>query len=190
MRAPLRVTSSQREIEDMIWEVDENLDGAVDWGEFLLMFRRNVTDKTGLEPFQLFAVVQFCMYDKEFVGKISVDETMQMLYARCGRDRLEAEMKVGAHTWRATTRCCHMDCHVVNDVIKYVHILYGLRAGLVRRLAEFGRHEQPFLQLVPREREAEGCHSGAGTFYDDKQGVEVLVVPSALLTFVTENIHY
>lgn len=59
-----------------------------------LMFRRNITDKTGLEPFQLFNVVQFCMYDKDFSGQVSVDETMHMLFARFGKERLEAEMKV------------------------------------------------------------------------------------------------
>ena len=84
----------QREVDDMIWEVDENLDGCVDWEEFLLMFRRNVSDVTGLEPFQLFNMVQFCMYDKEFTGFITVDQTMQMLYARFGKERLEAEIKV------------------------------------------------------------------------------------------------
>ena len=57
------------------------------------MFRRNITDKTGLEPFQLFNVVQFLMYDKDFSGEVSVDETMAMLFSRYGKERLEAEMK-------------------------------------------------------------------------------------------------
>lgn len=85
--------ADKREVDDMIWEVDENLDGCVDWEEFHLMFRRNITDKTGLEPFQLFNVAQFCMYDKDFSGQVSVDEAMHMLFARYGKERLEAEMK-------------------------------------------------------------------------------------------------
>ena len=85
--------TNKKEVEDMLWEVDEDSDGAVSWGEFQLMFRRNITDKTGLEPCQLFSVVQFLMYDKDFTGMVSLDQTMHMLYNRYGKDRLEAEMK-------------------------------------------------------------------------------------------------
>uniref|UniRef100_A0A7S2RYL3 Calmodulin n=1 Tax=Mucochytrium quahogii TaxID=96639 RepID=A0A7S2RYL3_9STRA len=56
---------SRKEIDDMIWEVDENLDGTVEWDEFLLTYQRNLVDVTGLEPCQLFNVVQFLLYDKD-----------------------------------------------------------------------------------------------------------------------------
>eukprot|EP00937_MAST-01D_sp_MAST-1D-sp2_P002939 g2939.t1 len=73
---------TRQEIEDMIWEVDDNLDGAVDWEEFRMMFQRNITDESGLEPCHMFNVVQFMTYDKKNSGVVTVDDTMSMLYAR------------------------------------------------------------------------------------------------------------
>jgi len=84
---------SKKDIEEMIWEVDEDLDGCVNWLEFKLMFLRNITDTSGMEPYSLFNVVQFMMYDKDASGTVTVDETMSMLYARYGRDQLEHQMK-------------------------------------------------------------------------------------------------
>eukprot|EP00941_MAST-03F_sp_MAST-3F-sp1_P005414 g5414.t1 len=89
----LNVKKKKQEIENMIWEVDENLDNRVDWEEFKLMYKRNMEDETGLEPFQLFNVVQFMMYDKDNSGEVSIDETMTMLYQRYGKDRLESELQ-------------------------------------------------------------------------------------------------
>jgi len=89
----LGVKKKKPDLENMIWEVDENLDECVDWEEFKLMYERNVTDKTGLEPFQLYNVVQFMMYDKDNSGKVSIDETMTMLYQRYGKERLETELQ-------------------------------------------------------------------------------------------------
>ena len=80
---------SKKVVADMIWEVDEDLDGAVSWDEFVLLFQRNIADKSGLEPNQLFNAVQFMMYDKDFSGTVTVDECMSMLYARYGGDNLE-----------------------------------------------------------------------------------------------------
>jgi len=95
MEATMRHLGAKKkksELENMIWEVDENLDGCVDWEEFKLMYERNISDTTGLEPFELYNVVQFMMYDKDNSGKVSVDETMTMLYQRFGRSRLEKEL--------------------------------------------------------------------------------------------------
>lgn len=57
-------------------------------------FHSTASTRAGLEPFQLFNVVQFMMYDRSNCGSVTVDETMTMLYARYGKDRLESEMKV------------------------------------------------------------------------------------------------
>ena len=36
--------------QQMIWEVDETLDGLIDYDEFQLTYHRNITDNTGSEP--------------------------------------------------------------------------------------------------------------------------------------------
>ena len=41
----------------MVWEVDEDLDGAVNYFEFELMYKRCIIDKNGLEPKSLFNLV-------------------------------------------------------------------------------------------------------------------------------------
>lgn len=40
----------KQEIEQMIWEVDEDLDEHVNYYEFQLMYKRCIYDKAGLEP--------------------------------------------------------------------------------------------------------------------------------------------
>ena len=73
---------TKNEAEEMIWEVDEDLDGSVSWAEFRIMFGRNVTDETGLEPSRLFNLAQYLIYDHNQNGRVSVDGTMHMLFAR------------------------------------------------------------------------------------------------------------
>lgn len=37
----------QHEVEVMLWEVDEDLDGSISWQEFLTLYQRGTTDVTG-----------------------------------------------------------------------------------------------------------------------------------------------
>lgn len=96
----LKKKISKFDADEMLWEVDEDLDQAINWNEFKLMFNRNITDKSGLEPsrmvsrlifftgilskicFLQFNLAQYLMYDHNQSGKVSVDGTMHMLYAR------------------------------------------------------------------------------------------------------------
>eukprot|EP00397_Hematodinium_sp_SG-2012_P054548 GEMP01065876.1.p1 GENE.GEMP01065876.1~~GEMP01065876.1.p1 ORF type:complete len:185 (+),score=45.07 GEMP01065876.1:128-682(+) len=85
--------TSKQDIDLMIWEVDDDLDQQVSWDEFLVMYQRCISDKQGLEPRGLFNVAQFLMYDKDFTGKITVEQTLQILFVRYGREKLDAEIQ-------------------------------------------------------------------------------------------------
>ena len=57
------------------------------------MFFRNMTDKTGLEPFELFNVVQFMTFDQDNKGYITEDDCMSTLFVRFGRNAVAREME-------------------------------------------------------------------------------------------------
>lgn len=73
---------SKPEVDQWIWEVDEDLDGCINEYEFTLMYKRCIFDKTGLEPRNLFNLVQFLMYDLTWRGKITVEDTLELIYVR------------------------------------------------------------------------------------------------------------
>ena len=84
---------SKQDVQLMIWEVDEDLDTYVSKEEFEIMYKRCVSDKTGLEPRKLFNLVQFMMFDKGNLKSITVEDTLELIYVRYGMDTLEKEIQ-------------------------------------------------------------------------------------------------
>ncbi|RHY21537.1 hypothetical protein DYB32_009785 [Aphanomyces invadans] len=83
---------SPNEVDDLVWEVNDGLDGAVSWDEYNRSFLRCKHDKTYLEPTLLFHMTCFIMYDRECTGKVSMDDAMHMLFLKYG-NHMEAEME-------------------------------------------------------------------------------------------------
>ncbi len=60
--ADLGYHATKAEVEQMIWEVNDSLNGRINEYEFWLMYKRCSLDQTGLEPRNLYNVVQFLMF--------------------------------------------------------------------------------------------------------------------------------
>ena len=84
---------TRADVDLIIWEVDDDLDGFVSKGEFETMYKRCISDKDDLEPRQLYNLVTFLMYDKDFKGRVTIEETLQILFVRHGRKNLDEEIK-------------------------------------------------------------------------------------------------
>lgn len=126
----LGVTANRKDVELMIWEVDENLDGCVDWDELRLLFQRNIRDRTGLEPSKLFHIVMFCLFDQNDNGAVSVDETMSMLYARYGRQKMEVKLKelFGSEMIETGTQGGEIDFATYLNVVEKTQLLTFLNS--------------------------------------------------------------
>ena len=75
------------EIEQMIWEVDEDMDGKVSKYEMEKMYKRCIIDKQELEPKKLFYFILFLMFDKENKRCITEEDTLELLRVRHRSDK-------------------------------------------------------------------------------------------------------
>ncbi|KAG7401887.1 hypothetical protein PHYBOEH_009467 [Phytophthora boehmeriae] len=79
-------------LEEVIWQVNDNLDGTICFEEFVNSYVRSRTDRSGLEPSEIFFLICFLMFDKECCGRISLDDAMSILYLKHG-EGMESEME-------------------------------------------------------------------------------------------------
>jgi hypothetical protein len=78
---------SPEEIEQMIWEVDEDMDNKVSKYEMEKMYKRCIIDKDELEPKKLFYFILFLMFDKENKRSINEEDTLELLRVRHRNDK-------------------------------------------------------------------------------------------------------
>lgn len=72
----------KEELGQMIWEVDEDLDGYIDENEYINMYKRAISDEKESEPKKLFYLIEFLMFDKEKKHYITIEDTLEILCVR------------------------------------------------------------------------------------------------------------
>ena len=82
-----------QEIDRMIFECDSSMNNAITLKEVKECYYRSINDDTGLEPFELFNLIQFLMYDEDLGGSCSVDEVVSLMVNRYGDNDTEKHVK-------------------------------------------------------------------------------------------------
>jgi calmodulin len=78
------------EIEDILWEVDDDGDGGLTWPEFQRVYERvrSIGEEVvhgAAEPTRMYSLIEFLMFDLGANGSVSVDEATEIFYRRYGR---------------------------------------------------------------------------------------------------------
>jgi calmodulin len=73
------------EVQDMIWEVDDDCDGVLNWKEFQSVYNRVRADPNGKEPRRMYTIIEFCLFDLDESGVVGLDEVQESFYRRYGK---------------------------------------------------------------------------------------------------------
>mmetsp|Transcript_31269 Transcript_31269/g.74319 ORF Transcript_31269/g.74319 Transcript_31269/m.74319 type:complete len:186 (+) Transcript_31269:181-738(+) len=78
-------------VKDVIWEADEDCDGANTYEEFTRMYQRCQNDKSGQEPQQLYHITLFLMNQQD--KKVSMESALQLMYLMHGKQDLDEHLR-------------------------------------------------------------------------------------------------
>ncbi|KAJ0391471.1 hypothetical protein P43SY_004007 [Pythium insidiosum] len=81
------------QVQWIIWEADDNLDGCIDWDEFRGAFARTVVDRQNVEPNQLYYLTHFMLCHSDNSTRVSVGDLQSELQRIPGADHLVARIK-------------------------------------------------------------------------------------------------
>ena len=83
-------TLGKDEVAEILWEVDDERDGKLDWKQFVTAYYRSQRDEGGFQPKRFYSIVEFLLMDRDCSGEIELDEAMATLFERVGKNDLEA----------------------------------------------------------------------------------------------------
>lgn len=83
--ARLGMKLNKQQVNEMLWESNSDVRMAMSWKAFQEMYIRCIDDKTGLEPKNLFHVIEFLMHDEGEKGVVTMDDCMKVLLRRYGK---------------------------------------------------------------------------------------------------------
>ena len=87
---------TRKEVNDVIWEVDDDMDGKLSLQDYLTTYRRARDDEAtarekgdeSFEPRRFYSIVEFLLMDRDCSGEITLDEAMTTIFERQGADNL------------------------------------------------------------------------------------------------------
>jgi len=103
--------SSEAEVAEIIWEVDEDLDQSIGWEEYRRMYQRVRRDDSGKEPRRMFNLIEFMLHDRDNSGTIDTDECMDIFFRRFGMAKMDSKLK-------QASRLGEREGHSADDVLQ------------------------------------------------------------------------
>jgi calmodulin len=89
MLGKLGYKTAKDEVDDMLWEVDDDVCGYLNLANFIRMYYRIRESTIESEPRALFMLVEFLLFDKNGSGTVDFDEATDVFRTRYGKAAME-----------------------------------------------------------------------------------------------------
>jgi len=84
----LHYAPEEGEVKGIIWEVDDDNDGGINWREFVNLYKRVKDDEVGIEPRRFYTLIVFLTFDLDADGLVSLNDALELVYRRKGKKAL------------------------------------------------------------------------------------------------------
>jgi Ca2+-binding EF-hand superfamily protein len=142
----------KEEIELMVWEVDDDMDGKITKYEFQKMFKRCINDTSELEPKRLFYLVLFLMYDKENKTFITEEDTLELLCSRYGQKNSDKVIE-DMFMITVTDPDSNVTRKVIKDRIDFEEFLYRMKNLALKKRAYIKERVLNYCEYINEDKD-------------------------------------